>query len=375
MILLIAAATLVLLACVSEGVARLMFRDSSTTTLKCLIMTDRSTGVRGIPGSSCQMKSLESPLVDYHFNACGFRTPQPCGPPPTGTYRIVLIGSSFAYGMHVAQADSMAAKLGPMLSQRTGMPVDIFNEGMQWGTPGALSQHIDDVLRMKPDMILWALTPLDAQNALSVLPFVSNEQPGYSLPSARKAADAAPVAAPKPALPVRAWRRFIGALSDTRTVFLLQHYLYRSQSQFLDHALAQGDAIDYLRVPTPPALQSGLDDFAMVSRRIADRAQAAHVPLVVTPLPLRAQAVMLTNSDWDHKRFDPSRLGRALRTIVEANGARYVDMTEGLASKPQAGQLYFSVDEHLPPQGHTMLAEQLSDALMRAHALPSRAAR
>ncbi len=371
-ILLVAAATLIVLAAVGEGAARLLFRQSATSTMTCLVVTDRSTGVRALPGSSCQQQIFESPLVDYRFNDCGFRTPQPCRPAAAGTYRIVLIGSSVGYGMHVAQPLGFVARLGPILSSRTGRPVDVFNESMQWGMPAGVALRTDAMLRPRPAMILWALTPFDIENVRLILPYVPGVQDEQSLPA--KSGSAAPAAEPARSLssiPGRAWRRLTTELAGTRTVFMLQHYLYRSQSQYLGHTLAQGASVDYLRVPAPAPLQDNLAVFAELFGQVAARARAADVPLVVTLLPSRAQAIMLSNRRWD-AGYDPDQLGRLLRRIVEARGARYVDMTPGLEAIPDAGQLYFSVDEHLPPAGHRMLAELLADALIRSNAVAAK---
>lgn len=367
-ILLVAVATLIVLAAVSEGAARLLFRQSATSTMTCLVVTDRASGVRALPGSSCRQQIFESPLVDYRFNDCGFRTPQPCRPAPVGTYRIVLIGSSVGYGMHVAQPLGFAARLGPILSGRTGRPVDVFNESMQWGMPAGVALRTDAMLRPHPDMVLWALTPFDIENVRLILPYLPGVQDELSLPAKAGSTPPAEPARGLTSIPGRAWRRLTAELADTRTVFMLQHFLYRSQSQYLSHTLAQGASVDYLRVPTPAPLQDNLAVFAEMLGRVAARARAAGVPLVVTLLPSRAQAIMLSNRRWD-SGYDPDQLGRLLRRIAEAKGARYVDMTPGLEAIPDAGQLYFSVDEHLPPAGHRMLAELLANALIRADAV------
>jgi hypothetical protein len=368
-IMLIAAATLMALALLSEGVAHLLFRQSTTSTMACLVATDAGTGVRGRPNSSCQQKIFESPLVEYRFNACGFRTPQACGPAPAGTYRIVLIGSSLAYGMHATQPASFAARLGPLLSGRLDRPVDVFNQAMQWGLPASIALHTDAILAPHPDMILWTLTPFDIENAGLILPYIPGVQDTLSVGGSGGSTDAAPHPQGLASVPGRAWRKLISYLSDTRTVFMLQHALYRSQSQYMSHTLTQGHAVDYLRVPTDPALKDGLAIFAQSVDRIAARARQSGVPLVVTLLPSRPQAIMLSNRSWD-SGYDPNHLGQLLRPIVEKAGGRYIDMTPGLEAMPDAGQNYFSVDEHLPPAGHEMLATLLSDALVRAKAIP-----
>lgn len=347
--------------------------------MACLILNDPHTGVRGIPRSSCQQKDLETRLVDYRFNDCGFRTNQPCRPGPAGLFRIVLIGSSMGYGMHVDQSQSFAARLGPVLSARLQRPVDVFNESMQWAFPASWPLRTDAMLQPHPGMILWALTPFDIENARLILPYVPNVQAELLAPlhgSSGGAGQDATVAPAPPAphglgsIPERAWNRLITTLSRDQATFVLQHYLYRSQSQYLAHTLSQVGASDYLQVPAPAALQDNLVVFARALRQVAARARAANVPLVVTLLPSRPQAIMLSNHTWS-QGYDPNQLGRLLRRIVEADGARYVDMTPGLETMPDAGQNYLSVDEHPTPQGHRMLTTLLANALLRSGALPA----
>ena len=364
----LAVLTLVLLAGLMELVARGLFRQSQTSTMACLVVNDPATGVRGIPGTRCRQKAFESALIDYRFNDCASA--------PAGTYRIVLIGSSVAYGMHVQQPDSFAARLAPLLARRTGYPVDVYDEAMQWGLPASMPLRGSAILAPRPDMILYTLTPFDIANARLLLPFVGGVQEAVNLPGL--AHPQAPAAAGTTgrrtllALPGRAWARLIGMLGDTRSVFMLQHFLFLSQSQYLGHTLTQGSAVDYLRVPPSAALADGLAVFRDALTRVAARAYAAGVPLVVTLLPSRPQAIMLSNGAWQ-PGYDPDQLARLVRPIVEAAGGRYVDMTRGLRDRPDAGGLFFSVDEHLPPAGHAMFAALLADALMRDHAVPRHA--
>ena len=84
-----------------------------------------------------------------------------CGPKPADTYRIVLIGSSFNYGMGVASQEGFATLLPRQLSRRTGRKIELYNEAMQWGFPRSVDLRFGEVLAAKPDLILWPLTPMD----------------------------------------------------------------------------------------------------------------------------------------------------------------------------------------------------------------------
>ena len=160
-------------------------------------------------------------------------------------------------------------------------------------------------------------------------------------------------------------------LADTRTIFMLQHLLYRSQSQYLGHTLPQGGEIDYLRAVPTAAEREHLQLFADGFRPIAARASAEHIPLAVTLLPSRAQAILLASGD-SPPGYDPRELARQSRPIVVSQGARYIDMMSGLRNWPHAGDLFFAVDEHLPAAGHAMYASLLGDGVATSGLIPPR---
>lgn len=356
-ILLVALVTLVAFTMLSIGLAHVLFQQTHHATKKCLIQDPR-TGVRGVPGSFCREKTYETSQIDYRFNDCGFRTPQPCGPPAPNVFRIVLIGSSFNFGMRVAQSDSYAAHLGPMLSARLHRPIDIFNESMIAGFPGAWALRPNLPELPHPNLILWPVTPMDIRN-----PFLL---PGV-LPKPKLAPGMSPPAAPI-TIEGWSWPKFVARITDFRIVFVLQHFLYLSPSQYLNHTLSKGHEVDYLRTPAPAALQDDLTVFARNFHQVALRARATKVPIVVTLLPTREQAIMLSNGTWD-KGYDPYQLGRMVRRIVEADGARFIDMTPGITRIPDAENGFLPVDGHPTAQGQQMIATLMGNALVRSNAL------
>ena len=95
-----------------------------------------------------------------------------CGPKPPGTFRIVMIGTSFAIGMRVPREQTFAALLPVELSRRTGLKVQLYNEAIPFKLPDTIAAHFDEALEAKPDMILWALNSSDihTQSQVAVLP-------------------------------------------------------------------------------------------------------------------------------------------------------------------------------------------------------------
>jgi hypothetical protein len=366
----VALLTVVLLTGAIEGAGWLLYRESSTTTLPCLVINDRSTGVTAIPGSECHQRSRESTLVDYRFNRCGHRMPVDCGPKPAGTLRIVLIGSSFGYGMHVDQDQSFATRLPQLLTQQTGAKVDLYNESMQWGFPSSVILRLDEVIAAQPDVILWPITPTDIGSAELITPQWLGSP-----------ATAAP--------PLSAWQRVLHAwaekgpagffgtirdriddyLNDTGFMFLLKHVLYQNGDFYIRQYLArQDDGIAYLRTTPSAVLDHHLQRFAECLAEVRRRASAAGAIVVVTSIPDRAQAAMISRHEWP-AGADPYRFGNAIRRIAEDQGVTYLDVPRRFSTITSPERHYFPLDGHPDAQGHAVIAATLAGAMLDARVL------
>ncbi len=155
-----------------EVLARHEFYISQTSAYSCMVLDDVSTGARGVPNSTCWEKSYENQLVRYDFNDCGDRAgPVKCQKPSTGRLRIVMTGSSFAFGSRVRREDRFAAQLPGVLSRQTGKSIELYNASiMAWGTPRVIALHMNRIVRAKPDLIFLIITPWDIENADVLLP-------------------------------------------------------------------------------------------------------------------------------------------------------------------------------------------------------------
>jgi len=373
---LLAILTVGVIVCSIELTARHLFQESKTTTLNCLVFNDPSTAVKARPNSVCSQKLFESTLTDYHFNSCGHRAGMECGPKPTGTYRIVLTGSSFAEGLWVPREQTFAGLLPGDLSRLTGRKVEVYNEGMQWGTPHSVDLRFDEVLAEKPDMILWTVTPWDVDNASITTPYVATIANGQTT-QAPAASDAPAgkvagivrritVAFQRKSIPQAfedAWSRaVVMPFNETRTSFLLQHFLYKSQSQYLKHYLMQDESGAFLKAQPNENFQGNLKEFDTYAADIAAKAKAAGVPLVVVLLPQRAQAAMISMGEWP-SGFDPYKLGEEIRQPVESDGAIYIDVLHGFRTIPNPEQYYFPVDGHIDAGAHAILSRLLAQRL------------
>lgn len=373
--------TICLLVFSTEWVAGRIFRISQSSTLSCLILNDPSTGVRAIPNSVCSEKTYESQLVEYRFNGCGHRAGMECGPKPPGTYRIVMVGSSFNFGMRVPREKSFAALLPAELSRRMGRKVELYNEAMQWETPTIVSLRFHQVFAEAPDMILWVLTPMDIGNVSVVLPYVPPQDPVATGEMKAKELDRMRAALASHSIKdsvlflwnhavVALWNRRLDAFKGSPSGIMLQHVLYASQSLYLKSSLTVPDSEGGGRkVELSPEWRSNLRQFDQEVARIEEQTRAAGVPLVATLVPDRAQAAMLSFGEWP-QGYDPYNLDRQLRAIIVSHGGTYFDILPDLSKIPNPEQHYFPVDGHPDSEGHAMISSLLAKE-MTGGAIPA----
>jgi hypothetical protein len=361
--------TIGLLAVSSEAIARRMFPDLATSVQRgCMIMNDPSTGVRAVPDSVCRDRIPEGDVTEYRFNSMGHRAGMELVPKSPGTYRIVLLGSSFVLGLGVPQEKTFAALLPVQLSHQTGRPVELYNEGMMWGSPHSVALRFNDALAAQPDLILWALTPWDIENASMDLPVDPGLAARVRIELAHRAKasfwtrvrSSIASAVETNSIP----RMLRDHFNRTRSALMLQHFLYESQSQYVKLYLMSGDDAGFLKDAPDDQWQNRLRQFDSYAAEVEARASAAGVPLVTVLLPQRAQAAMASMGEW-RSGYNPYRLDDALREIVAGHGGTYVSILPDYRAIPNSEQYYLPVDGHPDTRGHSMLSGLLARELTK----------
>lgn len=353
--------TLFFAAVSAESIANRVFNSSETSLNSCLVLNDASTGVRGIPNSVCWEKIPEGQWTEYRFDKCGYREGIECGPKPPGTYRIVMVGSSFALGENVPVEKAFATLLPAELSRQTGRRVELYNEGMGYGFARNTALRFNDVLAAQPDMVLWILTPLDLE--------VTPDSLSKNLPPAL------PESAGKPLSMARAWYLLKTAyvndsisevlrahFNRTQSALLLRHLLYESQSLYVKSFLMGSEDADFLRINPSAEWLNKLKEFDSDAAEVESRAAAAKVPLVAVLVPNRAQAAMISMGEWP-VGYNPYKLNDQVRSIVTSHGGIYCDILPGFRALPNPEQYYFPVDGHPNAEGHTIISALLAREL------------
>lgn len=335
--------TIVLIGVTTEITAHFIFPKTTTEITDCLIY-DPATGVRGKPNSICWEKLPDTPLTKYVFNSCGHRAGYECGTKPPGTFRIVLTGSSIAMGARVPIEKTFAGLLPPVLSRAAGRPVEVYNEGMSYGTPHDVLLRFPEITAAHPDLILWVLTSRDVELSSELLP--AKEDP-----------------APKSIL-----RSIIDHAKDSRTAVLLLYYIYKSPTSYAKLHLLGAGAPGYLRAAYTPDWQNHLTEFDGYAAQIQAKAAAAHIPFAAVFVPSRAHAALLSMPD-DPPGFDPFKLDREVRAIIERHGGTYIDILPGYKAIPNSEEHYFPMDGHPDAAGQAMISNLLA-AQLTSGAIP-----
>jgi len=359
--------TILLVSAATKSVSSHYFSKSSNTLAACLIQNDPSTGVRGVPNSECRAKSPEFPTIDYKFNSCGHRAGMECGPKPPEVYRIVMIGSSYPFGLNVQREDSIAALLPLDLSRRTGRQIQIYNEAMYTGFPRSFDLRFNEIQAAQPDLILWIVTATDIKYSSTVL-LPNNTIPqgvplGFVAKATYRLRQALHSGSVLDAIN-SVENNALVAFRDSDIGVMLVHTLNLSPSQSIASYKAEGSDSFLLRDQLSEERQHDLDEFNTDAASIQERAKSASIPIVAVLVPERIRATMISLNQWP-PGYAPYKLSDLLRSMIVNHGGTYVDILPGLKTIGNIDQLYEPVDNHPTPKGHAIISALIADQLVK----------
>lgn len=348
--------TFCLLSIGTELIARWVLPASKSLAEDCMVSNDASTGMRGIPNAVCWDRVLDAEPTEYRFNSSGYRSNEEFGPKPDGTFRIVMVGTSFATGLRVPVNETFAELLPLQLTELTGRKVQLYNEAIVRRLPDVIAQHFNEVAKVKPDMILWVVTRSDVQSTAMIPRLEFNHQLGSEN------------------MLQRDWRFLrtepLGvAIEDifnrTHTSTLIRLLLYQSQSMYVKSYLMGSDnEIGYLRAHPSAQWQNRLREFDVYAAQLEQDAEAIGVPLVVAYLPRGPQAAMISMKEWS-EGYDPYMLDDELRAIIVRHGGTYIDILPEFRLIPHPERGYYRVEGHPNAKGHAIIASLLAKELTR----------
>ena len=328
--------TVLVLFGVSEVVTRVLWPAEYSSA--CLV-ADPVQGYRFKPNCTVRGKIPESPWITYHYNECGYRSANSCGPKPPGTIRIAILGSSMSQALHVSYDDAFFSRAAVSLGRLCDRRIDVQNLGVPGSSPAYADRHVQEALALNPDVVLYMVVPYDLNQP--ILPRGLSELAGPALAVSTDAIQP----------PVSPLNRLEHLVIQSRTCSWPSTSFFRTEKLISAHTLMYGDRADYLRQPFTPVWQRRFADFDVTIGDIEERLRHAGVPLVIVAVPSRAEAALLTSSELP-EHVDPFAFGRAIQTIAARHGAGYVDLMGPISRIPNAEDLYYAVDGHLTSEGH-----------------------
>jgi hypothetical protein len=333
---------------VSETVTRLIWPWEYSDACN---VEDAAQGLRFKPNCTVRGKIPEGPWITYHYNECGYRSESSCGPKPSGTIRIAILGSSMSQALHVPYEDAFFSRAATTLSRLCDRRIDVQNLGVPGSSPAYADRNVQAVLALNPDVVLYTVGPYDLNQQI-----VANRsiEPGGARTVASSSAEAQPTVSPL--------NRLERLMIQSRTLLVAQHFVFQNRETFIRAYLMYGDKADYLRQPFTPIWQQRFADLDLTIGDIANRLHAAGVPLMIVAVPSRAEAALLS-SPQPPAHVDPFAFGREIHTIASKHGAGYMDLMGPFSRIPNAENLYYVVDGHVTSAGHKVIAEELVQKL------------
>ncbi len=301
--------------------------------------------------------------ANYYTNSAGFRVPRPGVEypiaKPKNTYRILLLGPSFAYGWGVNYQKSFAALLPEFLEARgfaTGQRIELINAGVPAMYAGPqLNWYKHEGARYRPDLVLQFVYGSMAVNADSRQRFAVDKF-GYiteqNLP------------------PDQIWR---ARLKKFASVFYIWKIWTEIQNR-LDpvHTKTVAGAGRAMEVPIAPF--NPLGESELKSIRLYDQlkqvVQQSGSDLSVVYFPLSYSVHPEDEIRWRHLGIrnikDQQEFDSAFERYLNGRQIHVVNITKDLQMAAKKGhRLYYWLDIHWTAEGNAAAAHAVSERLKR----------
>lgn len=325
----------------AEAGSRVFWPAEETDT--CLIKV-ASGDNRMKPNCTDRLKNAEGPWVTYHYNECGYRSYDSCGPKPAGTIRIALLGSSISQGFYIPYEQTFAQRTAAALSQRTGRGVQVQNMGVENLAPLYTAGRLDEALALKPDMVVYPIATYDLQQRLEA-------------PDVAQMNDGAPGASPH--AHVGPLKRLQGSINEnSRAVLVAEHFFFADTDNYFRVHVRYGDNSNLFQQPLSSSWQARFDALEHLLSSMAARCRQAGVPLVIMAVPSRSQAILLDGAG-QIPHTDPFAFSSLLKSMTTRLGCVYADAFYEFNRTPHSDKFFYSVDLHLDGEGHELLSRAL----------------
>jgi hypothetical protein len=346
--------TIALLLLGSELTARHFFYGQEKDSCQ---VSDSKLGFKFRANCTSRTKANEGPWVVNYYNDCGYRSKESCGPKPQGAIRIALVGSSVAQGWNVPYERTFATRTAAELTKRCGRPVEVQNLGRQQCSVACMFHRVDEALALKPDVLVVAISPYDIE---TILP---NEVRDRYKPIQPEAGAAESL---QKGLLIK---KIENAISDSRTVVAVEHFLFADPSAYLQMYLAYGDKADFLRSPLSPAWEQRFKNVDLLLGEMAQKAKTAHTSFVVIEVPNLPQASALLLPK-PVPNVNPDAINQRLEEISGKYGITFVNVLDTFRLTPGSNRFFYLTGGHLNGDGDALVSRPLIEQLTEGSHAP-----
>ena len=329
-----------------------------------------------IHNTTCRFKTSEW-NVTFQINSLGMRDREYSFTKPAGTYRILLLGDSFAEGYGVAEASTYQANLEEQLNKKNHRNLEILNAGVQSYSPRLEYLFLTTQgMALQPDMIILSLdlTDFSDQQRYQILTKI---KPTAVTTTISDQWERSPILA-KP-IPSVTWIPFIptsikwwlhqhSRLYDL-AIFTVKKLLYPDIFKGQIDFTPQDPFTDSFVILRPKNEQQHAKLWEPMKRdirlikAIGDKYQ---LPVIVMMHPHGHQ---ISANEWSEGRkswdFMPQKIygvqpQAELQSFLESENIPYVDLLPAFkATERRQKKLFFSLDGHLTAVGHQVIADTL----------------
>jgi hypothetical protein len=283
------------------------------------------------------VKVPEGQWATDRYNDCGYRSASPCASKIPGTFRIVLFGSSAAHGLYLPFDDIFPVRAGRKLQKTTRRAIDVQNLGIPNTNPLEWSARIGEALKLKPDAVVFTITPFDVEQIGARRTGTQPEQ-------------------------LSLYKRLQHSVTESRAALVAQHYVFSDRERFLRFYLLYGDRADFLREPLSAAWRDRYQKLDTVVADASERLHAAHVPFYLLVLPSRAEAALLSGASRP-ANLNPFSFRDRVSETASRRGAVLMDGVAAFAKQPNPETLFYVVDGHIKPAGQALIAATVAEAI------------
>jgi lysophospholipase L1-like esterase len=342
--------------------------DAFTHTLSAQRAPDLGLGIRSWTVHHALRPGYASPGV--HINSFGLRSPEIAVPKPPGTYRVLLLGDSFTFGLRVRDDEVFAQRLEERLrTDRSGGAVEVINAGVISYCPLLeYLQYRHQLHILEPDLVVLNFDMSDVQDHLAYSRYAvvaSDGTPLYvSEPSLRRGPSA------MPELLFFDWiaRRVRGIRGRVESTLEGISFV-RDADRYLWAVDGGPEMADEARLAFAPI--ADLDRLLKhhgVPLLLATYPQPWQVAADATPLPpIRDQYGIGRNTVHLNDRSF-----QKLERFAAEHGLPFLNATAAFRSAPSPAGLFLASDFHFTPRGHQLYADLLAGYIAEHHLLPAR---